>query len=678
MTQTARTARGSEGGTAPAGQRHGSTGASCHEAGAPPAPPGSVVVALAGAPNVGKSTLFNTLTGARRTVGNWPGTTVEVGNGSWTLSEGEHPQVVSLVDLPGAYSLDPMSPDEELTRDVVLGEHETARPSAVVVAASAVNLARGLYLVAQIRETELPVVLALTMSDVAARRGIRIDPEALGAALGCHVVSLDPRRRRGHEALTVAVAAAVAGGPVAPRRPDLAAHVIDPELDPDGELAVGDERFACIERAVEAATRHTGEARRTHSDRIDRWVTAPVAGPVIFLAVMWLLFQVTTRVAAPLQDGLGALVDGPVSSASTWLISSVGLGDTWVQGLVVDGIVAGVGMLLTFVPLMALMFLLLALLEDSGYLARAAVVTDRLMGRLGLPGRAFLPLVVGFGCNVPAISATRILPQARHRILTALLVPFTSCSARLTVYMLLATTFFPRTAGSVVFAMYVVSILLVVLVGVLLRSTLWRTMGVDPLVIDLPPYQRPTVRLTTSVMWLRLRGFLRTASGIIVATVVVVWLLQSIPMTGGAGFGHVPVADSLYAGVAKLVAPILSPAGFGQWEAVSALIVGFVAKEAVISSWAQTYALAEPTSSRAPGSLGGHLHQTFAVASGGHTAVAVMAFMVFLLAYTPCVATLAAQRRELGNRWTAFGVVMQLVVAWVLAVLTFQVGSLLW
>ncbi len=443
-----------------------------------------------------------------------------------------------------------MSPDEELTRDVVLGEHDTERPAAVVVAASAVNLARSLYLVAQIRETDLPVVLALTMSDVAARRGIRIDPDALGAALGCSVVALDPRRRRGHEALTVAVSAAVDGGPVTPRRADPGAHEIDPDLDPDGELARGDERFACIERAVDAATHHTGETRRTHSDRIDRWVTAPVAGPLIFLAVMWVLFQITTRVAAPLQDGLGALVNGPVSSLFTWLISSVGLGDTWVQGLVVDGLVAGVGMLLTFVPLMALMFLLLALLEDSGYLARAAVVTDRLMGRLGLPGRAFLPLVVGFGCNVPAISATRILPQARHRILTALLVPFTSCSARLTVYMLLATTFFPRNAGSVVFAMYVVSILLVVLVGLLLRSTLWRTMGAEPLVIDLPPYQRPTVRLTTSVMWLRLKGFLRTASGIIVATVVVVWLLQSIAVTGGAAFGHVPVADSLYAAVA--------------------------------------------------------------------------------------------------------------------------------
>ncbi len=653
------------------------TAPSCHEQGGTPAPVGSPVVALAGAPNVGKSTLFNALTGARRTVGNWPGTTVEVGNGTWNLAGAAGPQQVTLIDLPGAYSLDPMSPDEALTRDVVLGERDTERPDAVVVVASAAHLARSLYLVAQIRETDLPVVVALTMNDVAARRGIEVDTEVLAEELGCPVVAIDPRRRRGHDERPADVLAAVTAGRVRARTNDIAAYGLDPELGGDDELARGNERFAYIERAVEAATSRSAQTRRTWSDRIDRWVTAPVAGPLIFLAVMWLVFQVTTRVAAPLQDGLDRLVGGPVSSAVAALVAAVGLGGTWVQGLLVDGLVAGVGMLLTFVPLMAIMFLLLALLEDSGYLARAAVVTDRLMGRLGLPGRAFLPLIVGFGCNVPAISATRILPQARHRILTALLVPFTSCSARLTVYMLLAQTFFPRSAGSVVFGMYVLSIVLVVVVGVLLKSTLWRMMGAEPLVIDLPPYQRPTLRLTTAVMWLRLKGFLRTASGIIVATVAVVWLLQSIPL-GDGSFGHVPVENSLYAGLARAVAPMLSFAGFGQWEAVSALIVGFVAKEAVISSWAQTYALADTTSTQGHGALADQLHATFAASSGGHAGVAALAFMVFLLAYTPCVATLAAQRRELGTRWTVFGVGLQLVVAWTLAVVVFQIGRLVW
>ena len=640
---------------------------SCHEdSSAPQAPAGAPVVVLSGAPNVGKSTLFNALTGARRTVGHWPGTTVEVGRGACPVAG----RVADVVDLPGSYSLDPLSPDEALTRDVVLAQG-AERPDAVVVVASAAHLARSLYLVAQVRETPLPVVVALTMGDVAARRSIRVDAAALAHAVGCPVVALDPRRRTGVDELVTAVGAALARGHADPR-----AREAGPG-EPADELAAADERFAWIDAAVTASVSTEATTRRTWSDRIDRFATAPVVGPLLFLAVMWLVFQATTTLAAPLQDALDALVSGPLSSAGGWLVDTVGLGATPVRGLVVDGVIAGVGMLLTFVPLMALMFLLLALLEDSGYLARAAVVTDRLMSRLGLPGRAFLPIVVGFGCNVPAVAATRILPNARHRVLTALLVPFTSCSARLAVYVLLATTFFPAHAGTVVFGMYVVSIVLVVLVGLALRTTLWRAVGADPLVLDLPPYQRPTARLSLSVTWLRLQGFLRTASGIIVATVVAVWLLQSIPV-GAGSFGDVPVSESLYAAVSRAVAPLLVPAGFGQWEAVSALLVGFVAKEAVISSWAQTYALAEPASSYDPGALGVQLHETFAVASGGHTGAAVAAFMVFLLAYTPCVATLAAQRRELGMRWTAFGVGLQLVVAWTIAVLVFQVGRVLW
>ena len=392
---------------------------------------------------------------------------------------------------------------------------------------------------------------------------------------------------------------------------------------------------------------------------------------------MWLVFQITTTVAAPLQDALDGLFAGPVSDAASAVLNALGLGGGWFEGLLVDGLIAGVGMLLTFAPLMALMFLLLALLEDSGYLARAAVVTDRLMRAIGLPGKAFLPLIVGFGCNVPAISATRILPGARQRVLTALLVPFTSCTARLTVYVLVATTFFGQYAGTVVFAMYLVSIHLVVLVGLMLRGTLWRTMGVEPLVLDLPPYQLPTLRLTASVTWVRLQGFLKTASGIIVATVCAVWLLQSIPVRGDAGFAEVPVEDSAYAVAAQAITPVFEPAGFAQWETTSALIVGFVAKEAVISSWGQTYALDEPEGSD-PGQLGDRIKADFEESSGGHPLPAVIAFLVFLLAYTPCVATLAAQRREIGLRWTLFGIGMQLVVAWTLAVAIFQIGRLFW
>jgi ferrous iron transport protein B len=354
----------------------------------------------------------------------------------------------------------------------------------------------------------------------------------------------------------------------------------------------------------------------------------------------------------------------------------VGLEHSWIAGLVLDGLVAGVGTLLTFVPLMAIMFALLALLEDSGYMARAALVTDRVMRRIGLPGKAFLPLVVGFGCNVPAISATRILPDARHRVMTALLVPFTSCSARLTVYVLIASTFFPRSAGTVVFAMYVLSIAMVVLVGLALRKTLWRTVGQEPLVLDLPAYQRPTLRLTASVTWLRVRGFLRTAGGIIVVTVTVVWLLQAVPVTGGGSFGAVAPEDSLFAAVSKGIAVLFGPAGFADWHTAGALVVGFVAKEGVLSSWAQTYAAADPTAGLPPEALQAHVHAAFAASSGGAVGAAVFAFLVFLLAYTPCMATVAAQRREIGGRWTAFGIVLQLTVAWVGAVGVFQLVRL--
>jgi ferrous iron transport protein B len=634
---------------------------------------GAAVVALVGAANVGKSTLFNALTGARREVGNWPGTTVEVGRGRWRLSGEGAPGEVTLLDLPGAGSLDPLSPDEVVTRTLLVDVPAQERPDLVLVVVDASRLTRSLYLVAQLREFDLRIVVGLTMNDVATSRGVAVDIDALSREVGVPVVALDPRRRAGLDALAAVVSSALDA-----RRPAVRGrHPAAGEAQTGDELAVADERFAWVNEAVTRASSRPATSRRTASDRVDAVLTAPVRGPLIFLAAMWAVFQVTTTVAAPLQRALDSLFTGPVSRGARSLLGAVGLGHSWIGGFVLNGIIAGVGMLLTFVPLMALMFLLLAVLEDSGYMARAAVVTDRLMRTIGLPGRAFLPLVVGFGCNVPAVTATRVLPDARHRLMTTLLVPFTSCTARLTVYLLVAAIFFPGDAGNVVFTMYLLSILLVIAVGYALRATLWRTMGSEPLVIDLPPYQLPTARLAGAVMWLRLRGFLRTAGGIIVAAVAVVWLLQMIPTSGAGSFGDVPVQRSLYAGTARTVAPAFAPAGFGDWQAASALIVGFVAKEAVVSSWSQTYAAAEPKDVHSPGALGASVKADFERSSGGHTTAAAWAFLIFILAYTPCVATLATQKREIGARWTAFGVGLQLSLAWSLAVVVFQVGRLL-
>jgi ferrous iron transport protein B len=665
--------------------------------------PPVATVALVGNPNVGKSTVFNALTGARAQVGNWPGTTVQVSSGCWPTPAGP----VELVDLPGTYSLAAQSPAEALVRDLLVDRTAPGSPDLVVVLLDAANLARNLYLLAQVLDTGLPVVVALSMLDIAGARGLRVDPDALAGQLGVPVVAIGTRARTGRERLAAAVvgglrpgaapapvpplgeaietALAALSGPVTPRwraielltgadradgvrlarlRRQLADHL--PDLDGDLETAVAEQRYAWVHRVVAAGVRRPGRPGPTASDRVDRVLASRWLGLPAFLLVMWGMLAGSTWLAAPLQDGLGALLAGPVTDAAYGLLRGLGLDRGWVAGLVVDGLLAGVGLLLTFLPLMAIMFVLLAVLEDSGYLARAAFAADRFLRMLGLPGRAFLPLVVGLGCNVPAVAATRTLPGARHRLMTGLLVPYVTCSARLVVYTMLASVFFGRHAGTVVFAMYALSVLLVVLVGLGLRGTVFRRERREALVLELPPYRLPAVRVVAAQTWQRLRHFLHKAGGLIVATATVVWLLMAIPL-GSGGFGEVAVPDSLFGGVSRTVSPALAPAGFGDWQATGALLTGLVAKEAVVTTFGQT-------SSGSPERLADQLRRTFERSSGGHAGAAVLAFLVFVLAYPPCMATVATQRAELGWRATAAGLGVQLVVAWSLATLVFQVG----
>ncbi|ERS53855.1 MULTISPECIES: ferrous iron transport protein B [unclassified Corynebacterium] len=638
---------------------HNSTApASCHSTSTMRiAAEGTPVLALVGAPNCGKSTLFNALTGAKVQTGNWPGTSVEVSRGLWNAQ----PEAFDIIDLPGAYSLEPMSPDEAFTKQMLIDCPADERPDVVVVLVDATAPARGLNLALQIAAEPYRVVIGVTKEDMAEQQGISIDTEALSRATGMPVVSVNGRRRRNLDGLETTVAQAMRAEPTIIRQ--------------DSGL---DQRFADLDAAEKAAV-HRVEVGETLTQRVDRVVLHPVVGPLFFLAVMWAVFFITTTVAGPMQDGLEDLVTGPVSDAARAGLEAIGLDHWLISGLLVDGLIGGVGMVLTFAPLLALMFLCLAVLEDSGYMARAAVVTDRVMRSIGLPGKAFIPIVVGYGCNVPAISATRVLGDVRHRILTCLLIPFTSCSARLIVFMMLAQVFFPEHAGSAVFGMYVLSIALVVAVGLALRKTVWRAMPSEALVIDLPSYQLPTFKLSLSVMWVRLKGFLHTAGGIIVATVVVIWLLMSIPVTGGHSFDEeaVPPEDSAYGAVSKAISPAFAPAGFDSWSLTGPLVTGFVAKETLISTWAQTYAVDDVTDAdpeeQAESSLADHIRSDFDAASGGHGLAAVWAYMVFLLAYTPCVATVAAQRREIGWKWTLIGFALQLVTAWVLAVGVFQV-----
>ena len=426
--------------------------------------------------------------------------------------------------------------------------------------------------------------------------------------------------------------------------------------------------------------------RVTLSDRIDRVLLHPVFGIVMFLTVMYLVFQATTTLAGPMQDWFDVTVRGwlaaMVDTVFSWFGPAASTG--WAHALVVDGVLDGVVTVLTFIPPMGIMFLLLSLLEDSGYLARAAFVMDRAMRTIGLDGRAFLPIIVGFGCNLPALAATRTLPDSRQRVLTGMLIPFSSCSARLSVYLVLAYAFFRGHAGLVVFLMYVLSVAVILLVGLLLRHTKFRGLKPEPFAMSLPPYQCPRlVMLIRSVLG-RLWGFVRGASSVIVTMIVALWVLQGIPATPGAGsFGQVEdVHDSVYGVVADAVAPVFTPAGFGDWHASAALITGFVAKEVVVGSMSQSYNVAggdDATEQRqGEGTLGARLRESFDASSGGHGRAAAAAFLLFVLAYTPCLATVAELKRQYGFRTMLQTVGLSLTVAYVLAVVAFQLLRLVW
>ena len=642
-------------------------------------------VVFVGNPNVGKSSLFNTLLGARTKVMNAPGTTVllETGRLHYQGLDGNGPaEVWDCTDTPGTYSLLPLSPDEKVAADAVMGAEGLPRPDLVVAVLDATNIARSLYFLAMVVELGAPTVVALTMNDLAEAQGCGVDAERLSALLdGLPVVAVDGRTGAGTDRLVRAIADGFRGTPVPEGLHPLTGTANVRAWVEDH----ADARFDWAARIIRGLDLQMRD-RVTLSDRIDRVLLHPVFGIVMFLTVMYLVFQATTTLAGPMQDWFDITVRGwlaaMVDTVFSWFGPAASTG--WAHALVVDGVLDGVVTVLTFIPPMGIMFLLLSLLEDSGYLARAAFVMDRAMRTIGLDGRAFLPIIVGFGCTLPALAATRTLPDSRQRVLTGMLIPFSSCSARLSVYLVLAYAFFRSHAGLVVFLMYVLSVAVILLVGLLLRHTKFRGLKPEPFAMSLPPYQCPRlVMLIRSVLG-RLWGFVRGASSVIVTMIVALWVLQGIPATPGAGsFGQVEdVHDSVYGVVADAVAPVFTPAGFGDWHASAALITGFVAKEVVVGSMSQSYNVAggdDATEQRqGEGTLGARLRESFDVSSGGHGRAAAAAFLLFVLAYTPCLATVAELKRQYGFRTMLQTVGLSLTVAYVLAVVAFQLLRLVW
>lgn len=651
-------------------------------------------VVFVGNPNVGKSSMFNALLGARTRTMNAPGTTVSITCGQYRYKSSKttkNPQNWQFVDTPGTYSLSPMSPDEQVAVDALTGASGMPVPDLAVVVLDATALSRSLYLLSMVVELGLPTVVALTMNDLAVRNGCGVDAERLSHLLdGMPVVAIDGRTGNGGKALADAIAASFEGTPVPHGLTALPTATADADMKTADGLSVwaesrADARLDWTAGILRGLGMHAVD-HVTLSDRIDRVLLHPVIGVLVFLAVLFVVFQATTTLASPMQDWIDVTFRGWCTDGLDLLLGLFGpsVSGGWLRSLLVDGLLDGVVTVLTFIPVMGIMFLLLSILEDSGYMARAAFVMDRAMRALGLDGRAFLPIIVGFGCNLPALAATRTLSDSRQRVLTGMLVPFAACSARLSVFLVLAHAFFPKYAGLVVFLMYVASVMVILLVGVLLRHTMFRGLEPEPLMLALPAYQCPrALQLARSVL-LRLWGFIRGASVIIISMITALWLLQGIPVTANAGgFAHVDdVHDSAYGVLADAVAPVFAPAGFDDWHASAALITGFVAKEVVVGSMSQSYHADEPddaTSQQAgEGTLGQKLRASFDQSSHGHGKAAAIAFLLFTLAYTPCLATVAEMRRQFGTKVAARSVLLSLAVAYVIAIIAFQTLRLIW
>jgi len=718
-----------------------------------------LTIALAGNPNSGKTTTFNVLTGTRQKVGNWPGVTVEKKEGRIKRDGYE----IRIVDLPGTYSLTPFSIEEIVARDFLLDE----RPDVVIDIIDASNLERSLYLATQMRELDCKVLFALNMADVAQARGIKIDAQKLSELLNVPVVFTIGNKQKGlDELLAKAIALAhdddagvihrkvqyskdieaaigelqaqvendldawlpygsrwtaikllenddilktrisdgvgAAGQAVLDSAERLRQHLTT-RFDEDPEIVMTDERYGFITGIIKEVLIITSLQRVDFSRNIDLVLTNRFVGFPIFIFFIWAMFQLTFTLGDyPMQ-----WLEGGITGVHNLLARL--LPESMLKDLLLNGVLAGVGSVIVFLPNILILFFCIALFEDTGYMSRAAFLMDRIMHLIGLHGKSFIPMLMGFGCNVPAIMATRTLESEKDRLLTILITPFMSCSAKLPVYLVLAGTFFAARAGTVIFAVYVIGIILSVVTGRLFRSTLLKGMDA-PFVMELPPYRVPMLKSLLIHMWDRSKLFLKKMGGIILVGSVIVWALSVFPRNVSLSRDYQAeidraakvyqvkfeaaaatdreqvqaeldravrqlerarkaeqVAGSYMGQLGRLLAPVFEPLGI-DWRGGVALLSGFVAKEIVVSTLGVLYAVDRESGGEA---------LSRALKTAGMEPLAALAMMVFVLLYLPCLATVAAIRRETGSTgWMVFGIAYNTSVAWGLAFVVYQGGKL--
>ena len=677
-----------------------------------------LTLAFVGNPNCGKTTLFNAYTGANLKVANWPGVTVEKKEGAFRF----HNEEFTLVDLPGTYSLTSYTMEEKLSRGFILGEDGDGGADVIINVVDASSLERNLYLTLQLIELGRPVVLALNMMDIVEKRGMEIDIHRLPEMLGIPVIPVSARRRTGLDVLMHAAAhhKNALPSPKEHHHVGYTSHMHDHHNDtvmvysddiedkidalilrlaekyPDAknlrwtaikllehdeviilkyrvplsdiapsslENRLAGQRYDFIEEIMDECLVNK-ERRSAVTDKIDGVLAHPVLGMPAFFAVMALVFTLTFAVGDAVSGAFEGLLD-KISSGTGSFLLSIGAAP-WLISLIVDGIIAGVGGILTFLPNICILFFALALLEDSGYMSRVAYVMDSIMSKIGLSGRAFIPMLLGFGCTVPAIMASRTLENPRDRMRTMLVTPFMSCSARLPVYVLLSGMFFGRYAGLAALSMYAVGLTVAVAAAKVLQLISKNKGEENSLLIELPEYKLPSGRTVLIYVWEKVKDFLTKAGTVIFISSVALWFIMNF---GPSGMTDDP-SQSFAAVCGRAIAPILSPAGLGIWQIAVALICGIAAKELVVSGLCMLYGGINPASPAGTAAL------SAALAAEGFGAVNAYSLMLFVLLYIPCAASFAAMRSEMKSTVKAAGaVLMQLGTAYAVSVIFYQIVS---
>ncbi|EOD00131.1 ferrous iron transport protein B [Caldisalinibacter kiritimatiensis] len=669
-------------------------------------------IALVGNPNSGKTTLFNALTGSTQYVGNWPGVTVEKKEGKLRKSKTN----INIIDLPGIYSLSPYTLEEVVARNYITDE----KPDAIINIIDATNIERNLYLTTQLKEIGVPIIIALNMMDVIEKNGDKIDVNLLEQKLEMPIVPISANKGTGIEKLVKECEKVVSDGvslqqSVSMFQKDLETSIkdiqdkvshlaeeegynsrwlsiklleqdekilekisidndieeyidkiiekLETKYDDDMESILADRRYEFIDKIVKVAVKKKNKGNLTTSDKIDKVVTNRILAIPIFLAIMWVVYYVSIQTLGDytigwVEEGIGLLAD-----KISLLLTSFNAAE-WLHALIIDGIIGGIGSVLVFVPQLMILFFFISLLEDSGYMARVAFVMDKFFRKFGLTGKSFIPMLIGSGCSVPGIMATRTLENDKDRKLTILLTPFISCGAKLPIYVMFASAFFPQNSGVVVFTIYVLGIVVAILSGILLKNTVFKGESA-PFVMELPPYRVPTIKGLLIHMWDRGKAFLKKAGTIIFAASVIIWFLQSFSPSLSL---IEDISNSILASIGRIISPIFKPLGFGDWISSVAIFTGLVAKEVVVATFGILSGVGEVAEDSAE--LISNIQVMF-------TPLKAWSFMAFNLLAAPCIAAIGAMKREFNSwKWTLFALGYQTSVAYLVALLIYQIGKL--